>query len=56
MLKEMVISLLEMGVVVKECPFWWEEKFCFDHIETERQMEGDLSPLGWRQTSGWRGL
>lgn len=40
----MVVSLLEMGVIVKKYPFWWEKKFCFDHTETER----------WG--SGWRGL
>lgn len=39
MSKELVVLLLEMGVVVKECPVWWEEKLGFDHTETERKVE-----------------
>lgn len=39
MSKELVVPLLEMGVVVKECPVWWEEKLGFDHTEIERKVE-----------------
>lgn len=35
----LVVPLLKTGVVVKECPVWWEEEVLFDHIEFERQVE-----------------
>lgn len=45
MLKELVVPLLELGVVAKECPAWSGEEFCLTKLW-----------LRDRRRSGWRGL
>lgn len=61
MLKELVVPLLEMGVIVKKCLLWWEA-FCFDPTEIERQvkiwLEKSLKVWGnsWYSPGRWSTL